>query len=72
MSAPCRYAPAFRHVFCRDCHQPIAFVQNVKGKWYPVDCFPVPNLGKGMWYRTGMGAFGNHTPWHKCGRKETE
>jgi hypothetical protein len=72
MSAPARYEQAFQHVQCRDCHQPISFVKNKAGKWYPVDVFHIPNLGKGFWYKTGMGAFGNLTPWHKCVHRDEE
>jgi hypothetical protein len=68
MSAPCNYSPVLKRELrtCQYCHAAIAFVQNAKGKWYPVEVFP---YGTGFAYRSGMGAHGNFTPWHKCSRK---
>lgn len=56
-------------VKCKGCgHYPCGWFQNIKGKWYLVELFPIKNL-KGLYYTTGMGAYGNWTPWHVC-RKE--
>ncbi len=48
---------------CTRCTHPITFVKNRTGKWYPVDVF---QKGGEWMYRTGLGAYGNLTPWHRC------
>src|SRR5262245_2750357 len=58
---------------CDRCGTLITFATNRHGKRFPVEVHNHPGLG--MVYRTGMGAYGNFTPWHKCGevlqRRET-
>lgn len=50
---------------CRTCGNPIAFVKNKKGAWFPVDVLHNEETGQN-YYKGGAGAYGNLTPWHRC------
>ena len=61
------YAPYLREpTVCKNCGAVIGFVKNRNGRWFPVDFVYNPSDPDGDYYRTGMGAHGNFTPWHKC------
>lgn len=49
---------------CDKCGAPIAFHRNRNNKAYPVSVVSLPT-GE-MAYESGIGAYGNFTPWHKC------
>lgn len=49
---------------CDRCGTLITFHKNRNGKSYPVDVHHHPKLG--MVYESGIGAYGNMTPWHSC------
>lgn len=49
---------------CEKCGYQIAFHKNRNGKSYPVEVEYHESLGPV--YRSGIGAYGNLTPWHDC------
>jgi hypothetical protein len=50
---------------CRECGTLVTWWHNRNGKPVLVEVHSHPS--EGLVYRTGIGAYGNLTPWHKCG-----
>lgn len=50
---------------CNRCSGTITFIKNRDQRFYAVDVFWHPSTNSFV-YRSGIGAHGNLTPWHRC------